>query len=71
MWEGPVEVNVFARIVEPADAFYAMCKLRSGEFVLDPNFKAAERALGSSAEGLLLEGMRRLDEESRVGPPPR
>jgi response regulator RpfG family c-di-GMP phosphodiesterase len=53
------------------DAFYAMCKLRSGEFVLDPNFKAAERALGSSAEGLLLEGMRRLDEESRVGPPPR
>lgn len=53
------------------DAFYAMCKLRSGEFVLDPNFKAAERAVGGSAEGLLLEGMRRLDEESRVGPPPR
>ncbi|MGZ3474163.1 MAG: HD domain-containing phosphohydrolase [Polyangiales bacterium] len=53
------------------EAFYAMCKLRSGEFVLDPNFKAAERALGSSAEGLLLEGMRRLDEESRVAPPPR
>jgi len=26
MWEGPVEVNVFARIVEPADAFYAMCR---------------------------------------------
>jgi hypothetical protein len=24
MWEGPVEVNVFARIVEPVDAFYAM-----------------------------------------------
>ncbi|MFN0055853.1 MAG: DUF3830 family protein [Planctomycetales bacterium] len=26
MWEGPVAVNVFARIVEPADAFYQMCR---------------------------------------------
>ena len=26
MWEGPVEVNVFAKIVEPADAFYTMCR---------------------------------------------
>jgi hypothetical protein len=26
MWEGPALVNVFARIVEPADAFYAMCR---------------------------------------------
>jgi hypothetical protein len=26
MFEGPVPVNVFARIVEPADAFYAMCR---------------------------------------------
>lgn len=26
MWEGPVEVNVFARIVEPADDFYAVCR---------------------------------------------
>lgn len=26
MWEGPVEVNVFARIIEPADAFYAICR---------------------------------------------
>jgi hypothetical protein len=25
-WEGPALVNVFARIVEPADAFYAMCR---------------------------------------------
>lgn len=48
------------------DAFYAMCKLRAGEFSLDPNFKAEQRALSTSAEGLLLEGMRRLDEESRA-----
>jgi len=26
MWEGLVEVNVFARIVEPADDFYALCR---------------------------------------------
>ncbi|MBI2388384.1 MAG: DUF4388 domain-containing protein, partial [Deltaproteobacteria bacterium] len=47
------------------EAFYAMCKLRTGEFSLDPNFKADMRQVGGSAEGLLLEGMRRLDEESR------
>lgn len=49
------------------DAFYAMCKLRTGEFSLDPNFKAEQRSIGGSAEGLLLEGMRRLDEEARGG----
>jgi len=26
MWEGPVEVSVFARIVEPADEFYEVCR---------------------------------------------
>lgn len=26
MWEGPVKVNVFARIVEPADTFYAVSR---------------------------------------------
>jgi len=26
MWEGPTPVNVFARIVDPADAFYAVCR---------------------------------------------
>ena len=26
MWEGPVAVNVFGRIVEPATAFYAVCR---------------------------------------------
>ena len=27
MWEGPVEVNVFAEICEPADEFYAVCQI--------------------------------------------
>jgi hypothetical protein len=26
MWEGPVDVNIFAEIREPAAAFYAMCR---------------------------------------------
>jgi hypothetical protein len=26
MWEGPVDVNIFAEICEPADDFYAMCR---------------------------------------------
>jgi len=26
MWEGPVTVNLFARIVGPADDFYAVCR---------------------------------------------
>jgi hypothetical protein len=26
MWEGPVEVNIFAEICEPASAFYAACR---------------------------------------------
>jgi hypothetical protein len=26
MWEGPVPVNIFARIDEPADEFYAVCR---------------------------------------------
>ncbi len=45
-----------------ADAFYQMLKLTEGEFALDPDFKPTERVIHESAESLLLEGMRRLDE---------
>jgi response regulator RpfG family c-di-GMP phosphodiesterase len=44
------------------DAFYAMLKLEDGEFALDPSFKPGARVINQSAEALLLEGMRRLDE---------
>jgi hypothetical protein len=44
------------------NAFYAMLKLTDGEFELDPSFKATDRVINQSAEALLLEGMRRLDE---------
>lgn len=45
-----------------AAAFYAMVVLSAGEFALDSGFVAPERMIEESPEGLLLEGMRRLDE---------
>jgi CheY-like chemotaxis protein len=44
------------------DAFYAMVALQNGEFAVDPSFVAPQRVIEESPEGLLLEGMRRLDE---------
>ena len=44
------------------DAFYAMVSLQRGDFAVDPSFVATERVIDESPEGLLLEGMRRLDE---------
>ncbi|MBX3269484.1 MAG: DUF4388 domain-containing protein [Sandaracinaceae bacterium] len=44
------------------EAVYEMLKLTDGTFQLDPSFKTGERVIHASAEGLLLEGMRRIDE---------
>ena len=44
------------------DAFYKMLNLTSGEFALDPDVKPTVRTINASAETLLLEGLRRLDE---------
>jgi hypothetical protein len=45
-----------------ADAFYAMVALKAGDFVVDPSVVASQRMIEESPEGLLLEGLRRLDE---------
>jgi response regulator RpfG family c-di-GMP phosphodiesterase len=45
-----------------ADAFYAMVRFSDGEFALDPSFVPGKRVVAESAEALLLEGMRRMDE---------
>jgi response regulator RpfG family c-di-GMP phosphodiesterase len=45
-----------------ADAFYAMVRFDDGEFALDPSFVPPKRLVTESAEALLLEGMRRMDE---------
>lgn len=47
------------------EAFYAMLKLSDGDFSLDPQFTAPQQLVQANPEALLLEGMRRLDEEGR------
>jgi response regulator RpfG family c-di-GMP phosphodiesterase/aryl carrier-like protein len=47
------------------EAFYAMLRLRDGDFELDPNFRPTEQLIQVSPESLLLEGMRRFDESAR------
>jgi response regulator RpfG family c-di-GMP phosphodiesterase len=59
--EGNV-VDATWRDLRGEGAFYALCKLTDGEFALDPSFKATTRVINQSAEALLLEGMRRMDE---------
>lgn len=44
------------------EAFYALLTLREGTFSLDPSFVPPKRVVHTSTEGLLLEGMRRMDE---------
>jgi response regulator RpfG family c-di-GMP phosphodiesterase len=45
-----------------AEAFYAMVTLKAGDFSVDPSYVAPQRVIEDSPEGLLLEGMRRMDE---------
>jgi hypothetical protein len=58
-------VNAIWGRLRGEDAFYAMCTLTTGDFVLDPSFRPTTRVIQASAESLLLEGMRRLDEGTR------
>jgi Domain of unknown function (DUF4388) len=55
-------VNALWGELRGEDAFYAMLRLRDGEFGLDPAFKPPSRVIHASSEALLLEGMRRMDE---------
>lgn len=54
--------NALWRHMRGEDAFFAMLGLREGDFALDPNFEAPQRLIAENPDGLLLEGMRRLDE---------
>jgi response regulator RpfG family c-di-GMP phosphodiesterase len=47
------------------DAFYELLSVMEGDFALDPSFVPPKRVIHGSAEGLLLEGLRRLDEKNR------
>ncbi|HET9956352.1 MAG TPA: HD domain-containing phosphohydrolase [Polyangiaceae bacterium] len=63
-----VEGNIYNALyaaLRGEEAFYAMLALTQGEFVLDPNFRAPQQVVQATPEALLLEGMRRLDENER------
>lgn len=47
------------------EAFYAMLRLKEGDFAMDPGFVASQQVVSASPEALLLEGMRRMDEAER------
>ena len=47
-------------------AFYALLGLRTGSFDFDPTAELDEDAFNLATESLLIEGMRRLDETSRL-----
>ena len=47
------------------EAFFRMLRFREGTFVLNPSFRAEIRRIEMTSEMLLLEGMRRIDEDSR------
>jgi DNA-binding response OmpR family regulator len=59
--------NAFFDNMRGDEAFFAMLKFRDGTFRLAPDFKAGDRVITMTAEMLLLEGLRRLDEENRGG----
>lgn len=59
--EGAI-ANAILGDLSGAAAFYAMVRFVDGEFALDPSFVPPERLVAESAEALLLEGMRRMDE---------
>lgn len=61
--EGNV-VNALWDELRGEEAFFAMLKLKDGEFGLDPSFRTESRVIDSSSEALLLEGMRRMDESA-------
>jgi response regulator RpfG family c-di-GMP phosphodiesterase len=47
------------------EAFFQMLKFKDGTFSLNPGFTSDTKVINMSAEMLLLEGMRRMDEENR------
>ena len=49
------------------DAFFQLLAWHDGEFEVEPDAPAPERTINESPEGLILEGLRRLDEARGKG----
>ena len=63
-FEGGQIVHALFGELAGEEAFYKMLTLADGTFRMDPGFEPSKKTITSSPEGLLLEGMRRLDEAS-------
>lgn len=59
-------VGAHSGLLRAERAFYALLSLKSGSFDFDPQAALGEDEVDLSSEFLLLEGMRRLDETSRL-----
>ena len=57
--------NALCGKLRGAEAFFALLRFKDGSFSLDPTFTATEREIKMTAEMLLLEGLRRYDEDNR------
>ncbi|MET0344315.1 MAG: DUF4388 domain-containing protein [Polyangiales bacterium] len=59
-----------ARFMERAgeEALFVLLSLSEGEFALDPSFVPTQRVIHETTEQLMLEGMRRIDEQARDAP---
>ncbi|MFO8071457.1 MAG: DUF4388 domain-containing protein [Polyangia bacterium] len=57
--------NAMCNNLRGEEAFFELLKMRDGRFALDPKFTAESRMIQMTSEMLLLEGLRRYDEENR------
>lgn len=58
-------VDALSNGKEGEEAFYALLHISEGYFSVDPKFSPPRTVIRTGTEGLLLEGMRRLDESCR------
>ncbi|MBI5970367.1 MAG: DUF4388 domain-containing protein [Deltaproteobacteria bacterium] len=64
MEEGRI-VHATHRDSTGADALYQLLAWKDGEFEVEPDVRATVCTISESPEGLILEGLRRLDESTR------
>ena len=58
-------MNAIFENLKGAEAFFAMLRFRDGTFSIDPTVITEEQVITMTSEMLLLEGLRRFDEENR------
>ncbi|CAG1065498.1 hypothetical protein BAC1_01080 [uncultured bacterium] len=67
--DGAIVHSAYREFTGP-DAFFQLLAWHDGEFEVEPDAIAPERTINESPEGLILEGLRRLDEARGKGSSP-